>query len=129
MATSGNIQSKKENNAIFPDFPRGEPITSKGDNLSDRWALALNSLFQALQKNYKPVGIMIPTLTTEQLDNIEQSYQRYIDHELPPSVPDISGQMAFDKTNGVRLPKIFVITYNPNTKIVGDASWKTFTIT
>ena len=119
--------------AIFPDFPRNTHLTTQDGTATPDWHLGLSALFQALQKNYKNEGILIPVLDDADQTRIENIYQKYISKELPTGFLDISGQMIFDGIrydNGLtpRVPKIFVITYNTN-RTIKSAGWKSFTIT
>jgi hypothetical protein len=125
-------QTKKPS-AIFPDFPRDIYATTPERKLTTDWHLGLSALFQALQKNYKNEGILIPVLSDDDQTQIENIYQQFINKVLPTGFPDISGQMIFDGIRydagaTPRVPKIFVITYNAN-RTVKEAEWKSFTIT
>jgi len=126
--------------SIFPDLIRGVPISDKEGNLNTYWELFFSALSQALQKNYKNEGIMLPPLNIDQINAIEALYTPFIGLPLPGSapgqaqgmtLPDISGQTIFDTTN--RVPKVFIITFNvptpPDPPIVLTAGWKTYTIT
>lgn len=114
--------------SIFPDLPRETPAVDKEGNFNPLWSLGFASLFQALQTNYKNEGILIPPLTTDQANQIAALYPPYYGMPLPPGVPDISGQMIYNKT--ILAPQMFIITYDgatpPN---VTAAGWWTFTIT
>jgi hypothetical protein len=116
---------------LFPDLPREAPIVDKDGKLTDLWSLGFAQLFQSLQTNYKNEGILIPSLTTTQANAIAATYTRFyspMNIPLDPGVPDISGQMIYNRT--ILAPQIFIITFDgatpPN---VTGASWKTFTIT
>lgn len=118
-------------NSIFPDLPRETPVIDDQGNFSQLWSLGFASLFQALQKNYKNEGILIPPLTDDQAAEIEALYVPYYNPTpipLPPGVPDISGQMIYNTT--LTVPQIFIINFDgatpPN---VTAARWWTFTIT
>jgi hypothetical protein len=114
--------------SIFPDYPRDRPAIDKDGNLTSQWDLGLSALFQALQKNYKNEGLLIPTLDASNIAIIQSLYTPYVSGSydaLTANLPDISGQMVYDTTNNV--PKIFVIVNTGGT--VTSASWKTFTIT
>jgi hypothetical protein len=114
--------------SIFPDYPRERPIIDKEGNLTFFWDLALGSLFQALQANFKNEGILFPPLNATQIADIQAIYTPLIGAPLPAIIPDISGQTIFDSTN--RVPKIFIITYDGSTPPnVLTAAWKTFTVT
>lgn len=113
--------------SIFPDYPREQPAVDSKGNLKPTWDLSLNSLYQALQTNFKNEGIVFPPLTASQIATIQAIYTPYITFPLPQNIPDISGQTIFDSTN--RVPKIFIITYDTSTPPnITAASWKTFTI-
>lgn len=118
----------KQPTAIFPDLPRETPAVTKDGDFSTLWSLGFASLFQALQKNFKNEGILVPALSAADIANIQALYTPLIGSPLPQNVPDISGQMVFDTTN--RVPKMFIITYDgatpPN---IVTATWKTFTLT
>lgn len=117
--------------SIFPDLPRETPAIDENGNFNALWSLGLSSLFQALQTNYKNEGILIPPLTDAQATEIAALYTQYYNPTpipLPPGVPDISGQMIYNKT--LTVPQIFIINFDgatpPN---VTAARWWTFTIT
>jgi hypothetical protein len=116
---------------IFPDLPRATPAVDENGDFSYLWGLGFASLFQALQKNYKNEGILIPPLTTAQATSIANLYTQYYNPTpipLPPGVPDISGQMIYNKT--IRAPQIFIISFDGSTPPnVTGARWWTFTIT
>ena len=125
MATQEN--QKKKKGSIFPDFPRGSPAVDKDGNLTHAWHLQLSALFQGLQRNFKNEGIQLPQLDDNEIATIQGLYNpKYLGQALPQNLPDISGQVIFDKTD--RVPKVFIITYNTDNTIL-DASWKTFTVT
>lgn len=117
--------------SIFPDLPRAIPAVDEEGNFSHLWSLGFASLFQALQKNYKNEGILIPPLTSAQAAQIAALYTKYYTPTpipLPPGVPDISGQMIYNKT--ILAPQIFIISYDGSTPPnVTGARWWTFTIT
>lgn len=117
--------------SLFPDLPRETPAVNKEGNFNDLWALGLSSLFQALQRNYKNEGILIPPLSDAQATDIANLYTQYYTPTpipLPPGVPDISGQMIYNTT--ITKPQIFVINYDGSTPPnVTAARWWTFTIT
>jgi len=109
---------------LFPDMPRSARAVDDNGNFSHAWLLGISSLFQALQVNFKPTGIMVPRLTQENIDIIEASYAPYIGAPLPVGVQDISGQLVFDLTN--RVSKQFVITYDPAPPAnILTAAWRT----
>jgi hypothetical protein len=109
-------------NSIFPDLPREIPAVDDKGNFSPLWSLGFSSLFQALQRNFKNEGILFPSLSATNLDNIQAIYTPLIGNPLPINVPDISGQTVFDKTN--RIPKQFIITYDTSTPPnILSASW------
>lgn len=111
-------------NSIFPDFPRDPNFITENGEINPLWALGLESLFQALQVNFKNEGIIFPGLSEDNIDSIQSIYTPYIGAPLPFEIPDISGQTVFDTTN--RVSKQFVITYDssspPN---VLTAQWRT----
>lgn len=111
-------------NSIFPDMPRERSAVDTDGNFNALWLLGFESLFQALQVNFKNEGIMFPVLSEDNIASIEASYAVYIGVELPFEVPDISGQTVFDSTN--RVSKQFVITYDSNDPPnVLTAQWRT----
>lgn len=123
----------KKKQAIFPDFPRNPQVVDGNGNLTSHWNLGLSNVFQALQKNYKNEGILIPILTPDEQAQILALYTPHINYLLPQNLPDISGQMIFDAPTydaGVtpRVPKIFVITYKSD-RTIHAVAWKSFTIT
>ena len=118
-------------NALFPDLPREIPAINKEGNFNPLWSLGFASLFQALQQNFKSEGILLPSLTTTQANQIAALYTQYYTPTsipLPPGAQDISGQMIYNKTT--EKPQIFIINYDGNTPPnVTAARWWTFTIT
>lgn len=117
MATQG-----KQQQSIFPDYPRDMPAVDKDGNFNAVLDWGLGALFQALQDNFKDEGIVFPPLNSTQIATIEAIYTPLIGAPLPQNIPDISGQTIFDSTN--RIPKQFIITYDvatpPN---ILSASW------
>jgi hypothetical protein len=117
--------------SIFPDLPRDPMMVTKEGGLTQQWHLGFQSLFQALQTNFKNEGVVFPSLTIDQINDIQALYTPYIGIPLPqytPAtrgqlvLPDISGQTVFDSTN--RLPKQFIITYDSsNPPNVLSAQW------
>ncbi len=117
----------KQPQSIFPDYPRDQPMVDKQGNLNPAWDLGFSSLFQALQKNYKNEGILLPPLTASEIATIQGIYTPLIGSPLPQNIPDISGQSIFDSTN--RVPKVFIITYDGSTPPnITAASWKTYVL-
>ncbi len=118
-------------NSIFPDLPRESPAVDQNGNFNQLWSLGFASLFQALQKNYKNEGILIPPLTDAQAAEIAALYVPYYTPTpipLPPEVPDISGQMIYNTT--LTVPQIFIINFDSSTPPnVTAARWWTFIIT
>jgi len=118
-------------NAIFPDLPREIPAVDKQGNFSSLWSLGFASLFQALQENFKSEGIVLPSLTTAQANQIAALYTTYYTptpRPLPPGVQDISGQMIYNTTT--EKPQVFIINYDGSTPPnVTAARWWTYTIT
>ena len=124
------MQNISNPSSIFPDLPRESPAVDKDGNFTYLWSLGFASLFQAAQANYKNEGILLPVLTTDQANDIAGVYMKYytpMDIPLEPGVPDISGQMIYNKT--ILAPQVFIISYDgatpPN---VTGARWWTFTI-
>lgn len=124
----------KQPQSIFPDYIREQPMVDKQGKLIDSWDVQLGALFQALQANFKNEGILFPTLTAQQISDIQAIYTPYIGLPLPQDspidrtqmiLPDISGQTVFDSDN--RIPKQFIITFNtptpPDPPIVLSAQW------
>jgi hypothetical protein len=119
------IQNPK---AIFPDLPRETPTIDKDGHLSPLWSLGFASLFQALQKNFRNTGILFPSITTDEANEVVAIYSPYIGSPLPPGLDNVSGQTAFNTT--LSLPQIFIIAFDTRTppNITG-VKWWTFTIT
>lgn len=130
------VDQTKQNQSIFPDYPREQPLVEKNGKLTTTWDMSLNSLYQALQTNFSNEGIVFPPLSASDIATIQSIYTPLIGQPLPQNVPenngeyvpDISGKTVFDTTN--RVPKQFIITYDgatpPN---IVTAAWKTFTLT
>lgn len=118
-------------NALFPDLPREIPAVNKDGNFNYLWSLGFSSLFQALQTNFKNEGILLPSLTTTQANQIAANFAKYYTPNpipLPPGIQDISGQMIYNKTLSV--PQVFIISFDASTPPnVTAARWWTFTIT
>jgi len=109
---------------LFPDMPRASPAVDANGNMNHIWLLGFSNLFQALQVNFKPEGIMVPRLMQSDIDLIEASYAGYIGSPIPVGVEDISGQLVFDLTN--RVSKQFVITYDVSAPFnILTAGWRT----
>lgn len=125
------MAEQQNKNAIFPDLPREIPAVDKQGNFNSLWSLGLASLFQALQKNFKSEGIVLPSLTTDQANQIAALYTTYYNptrRPLPPGIEDISGQMIYNTT--IEIPQVFIISYDSSTpQNVTGARWWTFTIT
>ena len=86
--------------SIFPDLPRQLPVINEQGDFNSLWSLGFSSLFQALQRNFKNEGIVIPPLTASQMATIQALYTSYIGgtyNTLTQNLPDISGQTVFDK--------------------------------
>lgn len=100
--------------SLFPDLPRQLPvIDEKTGDFSSIWSLGFSSLFQALQKNWKNEGILIPPLTPANMQIIQDLYFNYIGgtyNNLTKNLPDISGQIIFD--NDTYITNQFVIAQN-----------------
>lgn len=116
---------------IFPDLPRESPLVDKDGQISHLWGLGFATLFQQLQQNFGNEGILFPSLTTTQANQIAANYTQYytpINVPLPPGTRNISGQTIFNVT--ISAPQIFIISFDgaspPN---VTGARWWTFTIT
>lgn len=115
---------EQQYNSIFPDLPRDPEFIDENGSINPLWALGLESLFQALQVNFKNEGIMFPILSEDNINSIQAIYTPYIGMPLPFEIPDISGQTVFDSTN--RVSKQFVITYDSgSTPNVLTAQWRT----
>lgn len=113
---------RKQNQSIFPDYPRGQPCVDKEGKLTAEWDTQLGALFQALQRNFKNEGIIFPPLSASNISTLQAIYTPYIGMPLPQNIPDISGQTVFDSTN--RVPKQFIITYdNASPPNILSASW------
>ena len=116
--------------SIFPDYPHTQMMVQKDGSPTSAWALSLQSLYQALQKNFKNEGIVFPPLTADQTATIQALYTPFIGQPyttMLQSLPDISGQTIFNST--IRLPQQFIITFAGSPLLVTAASWKTFTLT
>jgi hypothetical protein len=119
--------------SIFPSVPRSSQAVDQRGHLTAQWSLAFNNLFESLQQNFSNEGFSLPVLNAEQQAMIENSYQKLIGSRMPPGVKDITGYRIIDAPyydGGVtpRVPKVFIIEYNTDRKIV-SAQWKTYTIT
>ena len=148
------MSNTRQPQSIFPDYPREQPAIDKEGNLVEGWDIQLGALFQALQTNFKNEGIMVPWLTDTQLSTIQSLYTSYIGQTyqtLTATLPDISGQMAFDITNKINkqfyvavdassppkvtlaqwVPFSMMLTHagNPNTAVAGVLNWFCYDIT
>lgn len=56
----------------FDEFPVYDPITEHGDRLSGVWQAALSTFFQNLIEYLTQYGALIPPITTEQRDSIQE---------------------------------------------------------
>ena len=94
MTTENQIKQ-----SIFPDYPREIPAIDKNGNFTSLWDLGLGALFQALQRNFKNEGIILPPLSAANMITIQNLYSSYIGgtyNALTQALPDISGQTVFD---------------------------------
>lgn len=126
------VSKKKE---LFPSIPRSSQAVDERGQLTAQWALAFNTLFEALQQNFSSEGFSLPVLTQDEQNTIENAYQQYVGAQLPAGVKDITGYRIVDAphydqdtTATDRVPKIFIIQYNSD-HTVASAQWKTYTIT
>jgi len=94
--TSENLQRQ----SIFPDVPRETPETDADGNFTALWSLAFGALFQALQDNFKNEGIVVPSLSANNIAAIQNLYTSYIGgtyNQLTLNMPDISGQTVYNQ--------------------------------
>lgn len=117
------MDNSNRNSSLIPDMPRDLEIVDGNNRLNPAWSLGFESLFQALQNNFKNEGFLIPSLSEENINFIQSIYTPYIGNMLPMEILDISGQLVFDKTN--RVSKQFVITYSALDGTVTSAQWRT----
>jgi hypothetical protein len=118
---------------IFPDLPRESPLVDKDGNVSHLWGLGFANLFQQLQQNFGNEGILFPTLTTDEANQILSRYTIYyppgasMNLPLPPGIKNISGQVIYNVT--ISAPQIFILSFDgatpPNVTL---AKWYTFAI-
>jgi hypothetical protein len=47
--------------AVFPDMPRTNKVLDEDGNMLPDWILFFDNLILALQTNYKPEGIIVPS--------------------------------------------------------------------
>ena len=93
--------------AIFPDVPREAPMTDKDGNMTDVWRLFFTQLILALQSNFKPEGIVVPSQTAANIAMLTGT--------IPIGSTSIAN-ILYDSTNA---------QFKGN--IAG--TWKTFTLT
>lgn len=116
--------------ALFPDLPRTNQLVDKNGDVMAGWQLFFQQNQAALQANLKNEGFLFPPLTASEIATIEGLYAPFIGqpyNTMLQTLPDISGQSIFDKTN--RLPKVFIITFDaiaPNNVLT--AAWKTYVL-
>lgn len=56
--------------AIFPDLARDARIADEKGNITDSWRLFFQQLAMALQTNYKPEGIVLPSKSTTDIGSL-----------------------------------------------------------
>lgn len=100
--------------------PLYDPLTMRGDNLSNTWQMYIGILIDTLTEYLSHIGIRTPQLTAAELADVESPYTAIIGSPLG-DLEDISGLQAFDTTN--RLPKVFIITFAGSN--VATATWRT----
>lgn len=113
---------------LFPDLPRSPNVIGGDGNMDPLWALGLSNIFQALQKNFKREGVMLPPLTIDQINTIEGRYTPFIGQSyntMLQTLPDITGATILDSTN--KVPKVFIITVD-GSGIILTAAWKTYVL-
>lgn len=74
--------------AIFPDLPRDQNLVDQSGNITSPWYLYFQQLTMALQTNYKPEGIVIPSKTATEIGSLGG-----IDASI--------GNIIYDSTNNV----------------------------
>lgn len=119
---------RKQQQELFPDLPRDPNMVDDNGKMKPLWSLGISNVFQALQKNFKREGIMLPPLTTSQITDIENLYAPYIGQpyeDMLKVLPDITGQTIVDIT--VRVPKVFIITVDGSGNVL-TAAWKTYVL-
>lgn len=60
----------KKQQAIFPDFPRGDKLVDSNGDITPPYRLFFQQLVMALQTNFKPEGIVVPPKPTTDITQL-----------------------------------------------------------
>ena len=96
-------------------MPRSPKIVDKDGRLTQHWENSFMNLYQVLQANFKTTGYLIPSVNATDLQAIQNQYQEYVNHPLPPGINNIAGQLAFNTTTNYL--NQFVIANDENNNI------------
>lgn len=122
------MAEQKQAQAIFPDLPRETPVLDKHGDFNPLWSLGLSSLFQALQDNYRNEGLVLPPLTADQMQTIQDAYTPYIGgtyETLAVNLRDLSGQTVFCSTTYMTNQFVIAVDSSPS-PLVTLAEWVPF---
>ena len=104
-------QTRKQQ-AVFPDLPRTSQVLDKDGNMLGEWLLYFQNLTLALQTNFKPEGIVVPSQTAANIALLTNTVAN-------PDSPYLAGSLAnilYDSTNDAFKGNI-------------AGTWKTFILT
>lgn len=105
------MSQSRQQQAIFPDFPRNNQITEKDGTLTSSWQLYFQQLTMALQTNFKPEGIVVPPKSASEIANLG-------------NVTESIGNIIYDRTNN-QFKGIILVSIGPPVVTIT----KTFTLT
>lgn len=77
-------------------MPRSQRIADKEGNITQHWENSLMNVYNTLQRNLKTSGYLIPSVGSDDLQNIQNTYAQYIGTTLPTGIENISGQIAYN---------------------------------
>lgn len=94
------LSQTPQQQALFPDLPRNEPVVNPDGTMNDNWKLWFDSLVYALQQNLKPEGFVIPQKEQSDVDQLDDekalsnilynsTINQFIGNILNPDVTDV----------------------------------------
>lgn len=105
------MSQTRQQQAIFPDFPRDSKAVDENGNWTPHYELFFQQLVMALQTNFKPEGIVVPPKSASDIANLGN---------ISPAI----GNIIYDNTNN-QFKGIVLVSLGP--PIV--TATKTFTLT
>jgi len=95
--------------AVFPDLPRNQPLVDKDGNMNQYWILFFQNLVAALQNNFSNEGIKVPAQTATNILSLTTSLTS---ETKRGSIANV----LYDSTNNAFKGNV-------------NGTWKTFTLT